>query len=49
MILFNQDKYKDRTRVPKIYAAKKPRFEKVEKKDGPAPGSYKIEDAFMKT
>lgn len=30
-------------------AAKKPRFEKIEKKDGPAPGTYKIEEAFMKT
>jgi hypothetical protein len=44
-----QDKYKERTKVTKIHAAKKTRFEKVEKKDGPAPGTYKIEEAFTKT
>lgn len=43
------DSYKDRVRFTKIQAAKKPRFEKIEKIDGPAPGSYKIEEAFMKT
>ena len=32
-----------------IYAAKKPRFEKIEKVDGPAPGLYKVEEAMNKT
>ena len=35
--------------IPRIYASKNKRFEKLEKKDGPAPGSYKIEDSFTKT
>ncbi len=33
----------------KIYPPKKPRFEKLEKKEGPAPGSYNIEESITKT
>ena len=43
------DRYKNKPRVPRIYKISKERFEKLTKKDGPAPGSYHIEEAIMKS